>query len=125
MDNRIMLGMWRYMLNVPPFLMAKQREKGRKKMLANLAFMTPEHRRVHHYAVRELPVAGKPLPAAVIAGSTGMEEARVVKILDDLQEHMTFLFRNPEGEVIWAYPVTVEKTLHRITFSTGEQIYAA
>jgi len=38
---------------------------------------------------------------------------------------MTFLFRNKEGEVVWAYPVTVDKTPHHLTFSTGEQLYAA
>jgi hypothetical protein len=46
-------------------------------------------------------------------------------ILDDLEKHMTFLFRNQAGEVVWAYPVTVEKTPHRVTFDTGETIYAA
>jgi hypothetical protein len=38
---------------------------------------------------------------------------------------MTFICRNDEGMAVWAYPVTVEKTPHRLTFSTGEQIYAA
>lgn len=36
-----------------------------------------------------------------------------------------FLFRNSEGEVTWAYPVTVEKTPHSVTFGTGERIYTA
>jgi hypothetical protein len=38
---------------------------------------------------------------------------------------MTFLFRNEEGAVTWAYPVTVERTPHRVSLSTGEQVYAA
>jgi hypothetical protein len=50
---------------------------------------------------------------------------KVVHILNDLEKHMNFLFRNRQGEVTWAYPVTVEKTPHHLTFSTGEQIYAA
>jgi hypothetical protein len=46
-------------------------------------------------------------------------------ILDDLEKKLTFLFRNEEGAVAWAYPVTVDKTPHHLTFSTGEQLYAA
>jgi hypothetical protein len=38
---------------------------------------------------------------------------------------MTFLFRNEQGAVAWAYPVTVDRTPHYVTFSTGEQVYAA
>jgi hypothetical protein len=49
----------------------------------------------------------------------------VVLFLDELEQHMTFLFRNAQGDVVWAYPVTVEQTPHRITFDTGEQLYAA
>ena len=44
---------------------------------------------------------------------------------DDLEKHLTFLFRNAAGAVTWAYPVTVEQTPHRIVLSSGEQLYAA
>lgn len=125
MKNSLMLGMWRYILHVPPFLLEKQRAKGKEKILANLAFMTPEHRKVHHYAVRQLPFSGEPLAAKSIAEALDIKPDRVKEILDDLEEHMTFLFRNNRGEVVWAYPVTVEKTPHSVTFDTGEQVYAA
>ena len=54
-----------------------------------------------------------------------MELNCVVSILDELERKLTFLYRDGAGAVVWAYPVTVEQTPHRITFSTGEQIYAA
>ena len=54
-----------------------------------------------------------------------MPEELVTEILDGLEKHMTFLFRNDRGEVTWAYPVTVDETPHQVTFSTGEQLYAA
>jgi len=125
MKNRIMLGMWRFMLNVPPSLLQKKRAGSREKIVANLAFMTPDHRRVHHYAVRELPCSGKPLSPTDIARALDLSESRVRSLLKDLEDHMTFLFRNDAGEVVWAYPVTVEETPHHVTFSTGEQVYAA
>ena len=48
-----------------------------------------------------------------------------MKILDELEKNMTFLFRNPDGEVTWADPVTVDQTPHHVSFSSGEQVYAA
>jgi hypothetical protein len=46
-------------------------------------------------------------------------------MLQDLERRLTFLWRNSDGQVIWAYPVTVETTPHAVTFHTGEQLYAA
>jgi len=72
-----------------------------------------------------LPRVAKPITPEMIAQSLDMELSQVVSILDELEKNLTFLFRNEQGAVVWAYPVTVEPTPHRITFSTGEQIYGA
>ena len=125
MNNNLMLGLWRYMLNVPEFLWEKQSAKKKKSFSAHLGFMTGEHRLIHHFVVRELPFAGKPLSPEFIANAVNLPTERVIAILEDLEAHMTFLFRNARGEVTWAYPVTVEKTPHEVTFHTGEQLYAA
>lgn len=127
MKDRIMLGLWKYMLSVPSFLLDPQKQLMRQKMRfeAAMGFMTEDHRRVHHFTVKELPVAGKPLSPEFISEKLGLPRDRVVSVLADLEKHMTFLFRNKRGEVTWAYPVTVEKTPHHMTFSSGEQVYAA
>jgi len=123
--NKLMIGIWRHMVSVPPFLWEREIEKSRKKIEAELDFMSPDHRRVHHCAVRELPRVGKPMAPEFIASELGLSSDRVKVILDDLEKHMTFLFRNEEGAVVWAYPVTVDQTPHHLTFSTGEQLYGA
>ncbi len=127
MKDRIMLGLWKYMLGVPPFIMdmKKQVTRGKTRYEAAMGFMTDDHRRVHHFVVRELPSAGKPLSPEFIAGKLGLSCDRVVFVLGDLEKHMTFLFRNKQGEVTWAYPVTIDKTPHHLTFSSGEKVYAA
>ncbi len=127
MKNRIMLGVWKYMLNIPQFLLdpKKQLQREKERFEAAMGFMGEDHRRVHHFAVRELPRVAKPLSPDAIALNLGLSRERVVSLLTDLERHMTFLFRNSKGEVTWAYPVTVEKTPHHLTFSTGEQLYAA
>ncbi len=127
MKDRIMLGMWKYMLSIPPSLidMRKKLEKEKLRYEAAMGFMTVEHRRMHHFTVRELARRGRALSPDIIAAELGLPRERVVSILDDLEKHMTFLWRNRQGEVSWAYPVTVDRTPHHVTFSTGEQIYAA
>jgi hypothetical protein len=92
---------------------------------ARLAFMTEEHHRVRNFVVRELPRVASPLTPEFITASLNLSAGRVKAILDDLEKHMTFLFRNEQGAVVWAYPVTVEPTPHRVGFSTGERLYAA
>jgi hypothetical protein len=92
---------------------------------AGLAFMTQEHHRVRNFAVRELPRIGSPLAPEFIAESLNLTVTRTKVILDELEKHMTFLFRNEQGAVAWAYPVTVDPTPHRTHFSTGESLYAA
>lgn len=125
MKDKLMLGLWRYILKVPPFLWEKQISKAKKKFEAENSFMSEEHSLVHHFVVRELPYAGKPLSPEYIANKLNLSISRVKVIVDDLEKRMTFLFRNKKGEVVWAYPVTVDKTPHHLTFSTGEQLYAA
>ncbi len=125
MKEKILIGIWKYMIGIPPGLMKKRLPERKKEFEAHLGFMTDELRRVHHFVVRELPYAAKPLPPGYIAERLGMPVDQVVPCLDELESRMTFLFRNPQGEVVWAYPVTVEQTPHRITFDTGEKLYAA
>lgn len=90
-----------------------------------LAFMTDDHHRARYFAVRELVLRGRPLLPTDFAESLGLDEAEVVQILDELERRLFFLVRNDAGAVSWAYPVTVDKTPHKLTFSTGERLHGA
>ena len=92
---------------------------------ARLSFMSKEHHLVRNFVVKEMPITGGPLSPGHIARKLSLPLKRAITILAELERNMTFLFRNEAGAVIWAYPVTVEKTPHHLTFSTGEQLYAA
>lgn len=92
---------------------------------SRLGFMSKEHHLVRNFVVREMPIVGKPLSPDYVSQRLSLPLERTKAVLDELEKHMTFLFRNERGEVIWAYPVTVEETPHQLTFSTGEQLYAA
>ena len=125
MRNSLLLGLWRLMVPLPETVWQGQVAKGAEGTAAGLVFMSEDHHRVRDFAVMELPRAGKALSPEVIAGALDLPLTRVIALLDELERNMTFLFRNEQGAVSWAYPVTVDQTPHRITFSTGEQCYAA
>lgn len=126
MNKNLLLGIWRYLLSIPrPLWQGQVAQSARHTTDSGLNFMSPDHHRVRDFVVVELPRAGQPLSAALIAQKLSLPLERVQQIVNELEAHKTFLFRNPQGEVTWAYPVTVDRTPHRITFSSGEQIYAA
>ena len=125
MNKRLLLGLGRLLLPIPRAIWQRQVATGETGGHAGLSFMTEEHHRVRDFAVTELPRAGAPLAPEVIAERLHLPVERVNAILDELEKHMTFIFRNEQGAVAWAYPVTVDRTPHRLTFSTGERVYAA
>jgi hypothetical protein len=125
MDKNVLVGLWRYLLPLPGRIWRTGVGRNAEKTDLGLEFMTPDHHRVRNFAVAELPKAGKPLSPAAISQKLELPMEKVVAILDELERHMTFLYRNERGEVTWAYPVTVAQTPHRLTFSSGEQVNAA
>ncbi len=125
MNKSLLLGYRRFILRIPRPIWQQEVARSARASEKSLAFMTADHHRVRDFVVREMPRIAEPISPETIGKSLNMEVAKVNSILDELEQNMTFLFRNEHGSVIWAYPVTVEQTPHRITFSTGEQIYAA
>jgi hypothetical protein len=126
MKNVILVGRQDKILEVPSEKWLEHLEHAQQHPSGRLDFMTPEHHVVRNFAVSELPRNhGLPLKAEDIAQRLSLSLATVKSILNDLQENLFFLVLNPAGEVCWAFPVTAEKTPHRLSFSTGERIYAA
>jgi hypothetical protein len=121
MDKKLLTGIWHLTFPVPPAVWHKSGKGGGDP----LGFMSEAHQRVRDYVVVELPRSGLPLAPEHIAQALQLPQAQVVEILDELEKHKTFLFRDAQGAVTWAYPVTVDPTPHRVRFSSGEQVYAA
>jgi hypothetical protein len=124
MDN-ILLGFSRFMIPVPRFIWTRQLPAKERHLTASLGFMSEQHHAVRNHVVEELLRVEKPLSPESIAQAVNLPVERVVAILDDLEKHMTFLFRNEQGAVTWAYPVTVDRTPHHVALGTGESAYAA
>ncbi len=123
--GRPQLGIGRFIVDVPAWLWRHLAARRTHERHSPISFMTPEHHRVRDFVVLELPRRGVPLSPEEIARDVGLPLARIAEILDDLERRLTFLYRNKDGAVAWAYPVAVEPTPHRITLNGRERLYAA
>ena len=92
---------------------------------SRLAFMSAAHHQVRYLVVKELPRTGEPLSPEFIARSLELPVAQVETILDELEQNLFFLACDRRGDVTWAFPVTVDKTPHRVSLHTGERLYGA
>jgi hypothetical protein len=125
MKNTVLLGHGHEMMEISREDWQTALAQAPSRFQERMKFMSAEHHLVRNFVVHELPVAGKPLSSDFIAGRLNLPLSRVQNILDELEKNLTFIFRNNQGEVLWAYPVTVAPTPHQIIFDTGEQLYAA
>ena len=124
MTDRVLLGLGRHMIPIPRMLWHRVVHAHARRIRAGLRFMSEDHHRVRDFVVTELPRAGVPLPPESIAPELDLAASRVRSVLDELEQHLAFLFRNDQGAVSWAYPVTVDETPHHARFNTGEQAYS-
>jgi len=125
MSERILIGRRRQLTSIPRSQWEAQLSKVPAAMKTRLSFMTRQHHLVRYFVVRRLPRSGRPIPPETIAAKLKLPLPRVNAILAELEERLFFLVRDERGHVSWAYPVTAEETPHRLSFSSGERIYAA
>ena len=124
MKDSLLLGLGRHMIPIPRMVWERVVKARARKTHAGLGFMSEDHHRVRDFAVLELARSGAPLAPEKFAEALDLAVPRVVSILEELEEHLTFVFRGDRRVVTWAYPVTVDETPHRASFSTGEETYS-
>jgi len=123
--HRVLLGFKRNMVPIPWFLFTRILRREASKTKRVLGGLDNEHRRVHHFVVKKLPSLARPMAPDFIAERLELDEVRVIKILDELERRLIFLFRPGGRDVVWAYPITAEPTPHRLALSSGERFWAA
>ena len=126
MRDKLFLGIGKHMMPIPRLLIPIVGFAGKKiarmieKSLRNS--MSKEHHAVRDFVVKELPRVGSLMTSEFIAEKLSISVDRAKKILKRL-ERMILLDMNEQGAVTWAYPVTIVKTPHHATLSSGEQTY--
>ena len=126
MQDRILIGRQDKIISIPDDVWRQHLARAQQHGSSRLSFMTEDHRRIRQFVVSELPRNdGKALAAEAISKRLMIPFDRVVEILAELQKRLFFLVLNDAGEVSWAFPVTRDRTPHRLSFSSGERIFAA
>ena len=125
MEEKVLLGRGKEILEISETTWKGHLSEVPEHSQEMLRFMTAQHHQIRYFAVSELIKTGKPLSPGFISEKLGIPFDRVKAILDELEKKLFFLARDEQGAVIWAYPVTVEATPHRLNFSTGERLYGA
>lgn len=124
-DETVLLGSGSEIIEIPRKKWEEHVTSAPEHAQTRLGFMSEDHHLVREFVVRELPQRGGPIAPEMISHALGLPLEQVETLLNQLQEKLFFLVRNAEGSVSWAYPVTTDQTPHRLTFSSGEQLYAA
>ena len=125
MDKTVRLGRDYEIIEIPQHMWEGHLTAAPEHFEKRLSFMSPDHHRVRYFVVEEIARRCEAIPPERIAGALNLSVDQTQSILDDLERNLFFLFRNSEGAVLWAYPVTAEKTPHRITLDSGERLYGA
>ena len=125
MKENVLLSAGQMFTEIPRETWEQHLEQAPKDIAKTLSFMTKAHHLIRYFIVRELPRIGKPIPPELISEELNMSLSKTTEILDDLERNLFFLVRNEQGEISWAFPVTVDKTPQQLTFSTGERLNAA
>ena len=122
MKDVILLGRGEMILEVSAEDWRKHLTAVQHHSSSRLSFMTGDHHLVRNFVVSELPRNyGNALGPEDISRRLNLPLTRVNAVLEDLQKRLFFLVLKSAGEVSWAFPVTSEKTPHRLSFSTGER----
>ncbi len=125
MEEQVLIGKGREILAIPRRVWEEGLAGRVPQVQAKLGFMSQDHHLIRNFVVKELPERGEPLSPEFISQRLNLPIDRVSAILEELEKNLTFLYRNKEGRVAWAYPVTADETPHKIAFSTGERIHSA
>ncbi len=125
MGETILFGEGRQIRKIPREAWEGHLAQAPQHFQATLSFMSEAHHQVRYYVVRELPVKGAPIEPEAVSQALKLTLAQVMDILEKLERELFFLVRDTGGAVSWAFPVTVDPTPHRLSFSTGERLYGA
>ena len=125
LKRKVFVGIWRFMIPLPQALLKRGIGKTADAICRKTDGVSEEERKVHRFVVMTMTETNESVRSEYIAEKLDMPLTRVSDIVDKLEEMKVFLYRYNSQGINWAYPVTAENVVHKMTFSTGEQCNAA
>lgn len=124
MANKVLLGVGKKVVPAPFWLCKGGFQIAGMTMRTIFPrIFSEEHFQVRKFLFMELIRLQKPISPAYIAEKLNMSIDKVQSILNAIAKNQIWIIRNEQGDVTWTYPVTVEETKFKITYSTGEQVW--
>ena len=124
-ERKVFIGIGRFMIPLPLALINIAIRRTADAICRKTTDVSEEERRVHRFVVMTMTETNEPVTAEHIAAKLDMPLDRVRHIVDKLEGMKVFFYRYNSQGINWAYPVTAENVVHKMTFSTGEQCNAA
>ena len=125
LKSQIFIGIWRFMIPFPQALIKRGIRRTADTICRKTAGLREEERRIHRFVVTTMTETNEPVTSEHIAKKLDMPVDRVNHIVDKLEAMKVFFYRYNGQGINWAYPVTAENVVHRMTFSNVEQCHAA
>ena len=125
MEQNILLGQGQKILEIPQATWKSHLTQIPQHSQSRLSFMTDAHHQIRYFVVKEMANTQKPIEPEFISDKLNMPIELVKSILEELERKLFFLVRNEQGAVVWAYPITVETTPHKLSFASGQRLYGA
>ena len=124
-ERKLLMGIGGFMIPIPRIIASKGLQKGVSGAKAKAELLSTEERKIHHFIVKKIAVAQKPITAEIVSKELGVPFERVENAIDKLEGLKTFLYRSDGLGINWAYPHSLENTGHKMIASTGERFFAA
>ena len=125
MKRKAFIGIGRFMIPLPLALINREIGRTADAICRKTADVSEEERRVHRFVVMTMTETNESVTSEHIAAKLDVPLDRVRQIVDKLEGMKVFFYRYNSQGINWAYPVTAENVVHKMTFSTGEQCRAA
>ena len=125
LKRKAFIGIGRFMIPLPQALIKKDIRKMADAICRKTAGVSDEESKVHRFVVMTMTDTNEPVTSEYIAEKLDMALDRVRDIVDKLEEMKVFFYRYNSQGINWAYPVTAENGVYKMTFSTGKQFNAA
>jgi hypothetical protein len=123
--NKAFIGIGRFMLPLPQALVRRDIHHTATAICRKTVDINEEERMVHRFVVTAITDTKQPVTPELIARELEMPLDRVHEIVDRLESLKVFFYRYNNIGINWAYPVTAEDQLYRMSFETGKTFYAA
>ena len=125
LKKKAYLGVGRFMIPLPLFLLKSEITKSANTICKATAHLSDEERMVHRFVVNTITDTNQDVSLEKIASNLDIPLERIKEIVEKLEDLKVFFYRYKSQEINWAYPVTTESSEYKLNFSSGESCTAA